>query len=188
MVRVPNGFQAIPQQLEEQYLIAEGPTGRLQHLVTILAAAVDLPEQRVASLRLLARFHNLGREIPDRICSKSGSLTPGERTEMQRHCEIGCRIAQWTPDLASIADWILKHHEWWDGDGYPLGLKGREIPLECRIMAIAEAYEAMTSDRPYRKAMSGIEAVAELQRCAGTQFDPELVEKFVSLLGAGSSD
>jgi HD-GYP domain-containing protein (c-di-GMP phosphodiesterase class II) len=101
---------------------------------------------------------------------------------MQRHSEIGHRIALAAPDLAPIADWILKHHEWWNGKGYPLGLKGTEIPLECRILAVADAYDAMTSDRPYRKAMSHAEAVAELRRCAGTQFDPELVERFIALL------
>lgn len=101
---------------------------------------------------------------------------------MQRHCEIGYRIAQSAPDLVPIADWVLKHHERWDGKGYPLGLKEEEIPLECRILAIADAYDAMTSDRPYRKAMSCEEAVAELLRCAGTQFDPQLVLIFVQML------
>ncbi len=92
------------------------------------------------------------------------------------------RIAQSAPDLVPIADWVLKHHERWDGKGYPLGLKEEEIPLECRILAIADAYDAMTSDRPYRKAMSCEEAVAELLRCAGTQFDPQLVLIFVQML------
>lgn len=73
---------------------------------------------------------------------------------MHRHCEIGHLIAQSTPDLVAISDWVVKHHEWWNGRGYPLGLKGEAIPLECRIFAIADAYVAMTSDRPYRKAMS----------------------------------
>ena len=73
---------------------------------------------------------------------------------MKRHSEIGHRIAQSAPDLQPIADYILRHHEWWNGGGYPLGLSGENIPLECRILAIADAYDAMTSDRPYRKAMS----------------------------------
>ena len=101
---------------------------------------------------------------------------------MRQHCEIGYRIAQSAPDLAPIADWILKHQEWWNGRGYPLGLQGEDIPLECRMLAIADAFDAMTCDRPYRKAMSRAAAVAELVRCAGAQFDPGLVQTFIRLL------
>jgi len=100
---------------------------------------------------------------------------------MQRHSEIGHRIAQSAPDLVPIANWILKHHEWWNGNGYPLGIKEEDIPLECRILAIADAYDAMTSDRPYRKAMRHEEALQELKRYAGTQFDPKLVLIFVNI-------
>ncbi|NLK50934.1 MAG: HD domain-containing protein, partial [Syntrophomonadaceae bacterium] len=85
--------------------------------------------------------------------------------------------------LIPIADWILKHHEWWNGKGYPLGLKGEEIPLECRILAVIDAYTAMTSDRPYRKALLSSEALWELKKGAGTQFDPNLVEKFTEAIG-----
>ena len=98
---------------------------------------------------------------------------------MKRHCEIGYRIAQSSPDLAPIADLILKHHEWWNGKGYPLGLKEEEIPLGCSLLAIADAYESMTSLRPYRKPMSHRDAIKELKKCAGTQFNPELVDKFI---------
>ena len=101
---------------------------------------------------------------------------------MQRHCEIGHRIALSAPDLAQIADWILKHHEWWNGQGYPLGLKGREIPIECRMLAIADAYDAMTSDRPYRKALTHEEALAQLVGGKDTQFDANLVEKFINAI------
>ena len=103
---------------------------------------------------------------------------------MKRHCEIGYRIALSASDLVPIADWILKHHEWWDGQGYPLGIKGEEIPVECRLLAIADAYEALTSARPYRRTFSHWEAVAELRRYAGTQFDPELLEMFLKMLEA----
>jgi HD-GYP domain-containing protein (c-di-GMP phosphodiesterase class II) len=101
---------------------------------------------------------------------------------MKRHSEIGYRIALSSSDLIPIADWILKHHEWWNGQGYPLGIEGEEIPVECRLLAIADAYEALTSPRPYRKTLSHAEAVTELRRYAGTQFDPKLLEKFVQML------
>jgi HD-GYP domain-containing protein (c-di-GMP phosphodiesterase class II) len=101
---------------------------------------------------------------------------------MKRHCEIGYRIALSASDLIPIADWILKHHEWWNGQGYPLGIKGEEIPRECRLLAIAEAYEALTSVRPYRSEFPHAMAVTELLSRSGTQFDPKLLEKFVEML------
>lgn len=175
--------KALMKALEARDFITEGHATRLQKLVTAMGRAIGLSGRNIAELRLLAQFHDIGKVgIPDRILFKPGPLTPEEFNEMQRHCEIGFRIAQSSYDLAPIAEWILKHHEWWNGKGYPLGLKGEEIPLECRILAIADAYDAMTSDRPYRKAMSHEEAVAELKRSAGTQFDPQLVEKFVQVL------
>jgi len=101
---------------------------------------------------------------------------------MQRHSEIGYRIALSAPELVPIADWILKHHEWWDGQGYPAGLKENDIPLECRILALADSYDAMTSDRPYRTAMSKIDALEEIRKFAGIQFDPQLAELFIELI------
>ncbi len=174
--------QTLMKALEARDYITEGHADRLQDMVAGLAAAIGLPQRKITDLRLLARFHDIGKVgIPDRILFKQGTLTPEEYVEMQRHCEIGYRIAQSSPDLAPIADCILKHHEWYNGRGYPLGLKEGEIPLECRILSIADAFDAMTSDRPYRRAMTCAEALAELERCAGTQFDRYLVDKFISL-------
>lgn len=174
--------QVIRRQLEERGLITREHTNRLQQLVTSLAAAIGLPAHTLTALSLLAQFHDLGKVgIPDHILSKPEPLTAEEYAEVRRHCEIGHHLARSVPDLVQIADWILKQYEWWNGSGYPLGLEGEQIPVECRILAVANAYLAMTSDRPYRKALSRPEAVAELRQYAGTQFDPELVEKFIPL-------
>ncbi len=172
--------QTVMSLLEARDFITEGHADRLQEMLIRLARAAGLPESRMTDLRLLAQFHDIGKVgIPDRILLKPGALVPDELVEMRRHCEIGHRIAHSSPDLMPVADWVLKHHEWWNGEGYPLGLAGERIPVECRILSIADAYDAMTSDRPYRKAMSHAAAVAELRRCAGTQFDPALVELFI---------
>lgn len=156
---------------------------RLEKLLANMAVLIELPESISSDLSLLAKFHDIGKVgISDVILFKEGPLTSEEWTEMKRHCEIGYRIALSAPELIPIADWILKHHEWWNGQGYPLGIHGEEIPIECRLLAIADAYEALTSGRPYRRRCSNVEAVAELLTHSGTQFDPILVKKFVQML------
>ena len=161
----------------------QGHCERLQELAASLARSTEMPENETNDLFLLARFHDLGKVgIPDRILFKPGLLADEEWVEMKKHCEIGNRIAQSVPELKPIANWILKHHERWDGTGYPQGLQHLEIPLPCRILAIVDALDAMISDRPYRKAMSQEDAIAELRRHAGTQFDPDLVERFIQIL------
>ena len=169
--------------LEARDFITEEHTERLQNIIVKLATAVGFPENRLTDLKLLVQFHDIGKVgIPDRILFKPGKLTLKEIQEMQRHSEIGYRIAQSAPDLVPIADWILKHHEWWNGNGYPLKLKGEEIPLECRILAIVDAFDAMTNDRPYRQALSWDKALHELKTASGKQFDPFLVEQFAGLV------
>lgn len=175
--------RTLMRTLRARDFITEGHADRLEKLLTNAAALLGLPEATVTDLRLLAQFHDVGKiGIPDSILLKNGPLTSEEWCEMHRHCEIGYRIALSAPDFIPIADWILKHHEWWDGHGYPLALKGGEIPVECRILAIADAYEALTSVRPFRRAFSHAEAVATLQSRSGTQFDPDILDKFVRML------
>jgi HD-GYP domain-containing protein (c-di-GMP phosphodiesterase class II) len=103
---------------------------------------------------------------------------------MQSHLEIGYRIVESTPELAHIGEALLAHHEWWDGTGYPKRLHGEQIPLISRILAIVDAYDVMTHDRSYRTAVSRDEALNELQQCAGTQFDPQLVDAFIQLVSS----
>jgi diguanylate cyclase (GGDEF)-like protein/PAS domain S-box-containing protein len=177
--------QALMMALEARDFVTEGHALRLIELIEAFAGILDLTGAEVIDLRLLAQFHDIGKVgVPDRILFKPGPLDAAETTEMRRHAEMGHRIAQSVPDLLPIADLILKHHEWWDGSGYPLGLTGEEIPLACRLLAIADAYDAMTSNRPYREAMPHDAAVQELQRCAGVQFDPQLVQLFAPVLDA----
>lgn len=180
-------MQTLMKALEARDFITEGHAARMEAQITAFGRALDLPSGMINDLRLLARFHDIGKVgTPDHILFKPGPLTPEETAEMQRHSEIGYRIAQASPDLIPISDWILAHHEWWNGQGYPRGLEGKEIPLACRIISIVDAFDAMTSDRPYRKAMSVGDAVQELKRCAGTQFDPELVKVFTDMLASES--
>lgn len=101
---------------------------------------------------------------------------------MRLHPEKGYLIEVTWPDLSPMADLIIKHHERWDGSGYPLGLSGEKIPVECRILAIVDSFDAMTNDRSYSQARSDKEAITEIKKCAGTQFDPTLVEVFLSLI------
>lgn len=169
--------------LEARDFITEGHGDRMQDLAVILAKASGMSKSSIADIRLLAQFHDIGKVgIPDQILFKPGPLSAEEKLEMQRHCEIGYRIAQSSNDLLPIADCILKHQEWWDGQGYPLGISGEEIPLSCRIISIVDAYDAMTNDRPYRQALDKQTALSELKQGAGTQFDPQLVKLFVRCL------
>ena len=175
--------QTLAKALEVRDFVTGGHADRLQHLIVELAQNVGLADSRLSDLRLFGRFHDVGKVgIPDEILFKPGRLNQEEFEIMKRHCEIGYRIAQSSGDLAPIADWILKHQEWWNGQGYPLGIKAEAIPLPCRILSIVDAYDAMTNDRPYRKAMFHKDAIAELERCAGTQFDPELVKAFKTII------
>ncbi|MCF8038789.1 MAG: PAS domain S-box protein [Desulfohalobiaceae bacterium] len=176
-------LQVLMKALEARDFITEGHCDRLQELILPLARSRNLPEDTVNDLLLLAKVHDLGKlGVPDSILFKPGRLTAEETKEMRKHCEIGHRIAQVVSDLAPIADWILKHHEWWNGRGYPLGLKDKEIPVPCQILALADAYDAMISHRPYRKALPKDQAIAELKRNAGTQFDPDLTKSFIEIL------
>lgn len=176
------------QALQERDFVTGEHVDRMDQLVRDMGEILGLTSNLINDLCLLARFHDIGKVgIPDAILCKPGPLTPDEYAEMQQHTEIGYRIARAATDLQPIAECILKHHEWWNGKGYPLGLKGDEIPLECRILAIVDAYDAIISPRPYREARSVAEALQELERNAGIQFDPFLVEIFIQMINNKNS-
>ena len=137
-------------------------------------------EKDLGELQLLGMLHDIGKiGIDDKILNKPGKLTEEEWIVMKKHPEIGYRIARASHKLSRIADYILSHHERWDGMGYPRGLKGEDIPLLSRILSVADAYDAMTEDRIYRKALSKEEAIEEIRRNSGSQFDPLIANIFI---------
>ncbi|MEW6307585.1 MAG: diguanylate cyclase [Bacillota bacterium] len=173
--------RALQTVLAAKDYISAGHVARVLDLSWRLGVAAGLPKQDLADLRLFAEVHDLGKMgIPDHILFKPSSLSDSELEQVQLHVTVGYEIAKSTPQLAHIADFILHHHEWWDGGGYPGGVRGEDIPLPSRILAIADAYDIITTGRPYRPAVSRADALAELRRCAGTQFDPRLVELFAT--------
>jgi putative nucleotidyltransferase with HDIG domain len=163
-------------------------TGTADHSQTVgrycalIAHELDVPEERVDRIQVAGILHDIGKiGLPDTILRKRGTLSEAERAQVRRHPEIGAEILR-SDDFDDIRDWVLSHHERPDGKGYPQGLTGEEIPLEARILAVADAFEAMTSDRTYRVAIAKQSARAELLRCAGTQFDPRVVAAFLAAL------
>jgi diguanylate cyclase (GGDEF)-like protein len=177
-----NLVKTLMKTLEAKDFITEGHASRMQELATAMGQKLKLPLHTIDLIQLLTKFHDIGKVgIPDSILKKTGPLTDDEWKVMKTHCDIGRRIADESVELKDIAHLILKHQEKWDGSGYPLGLAGTEIPIECRILTIVDSFDAMTNDRPYRKAMSIEAALAEVRLCSGTQFDPELVEIFLSI-------
>ncbi len=138
--------QALLAALAERDYITEGHAQRLSDLCIKVGEKAKLSSRQLADLAILAQVHDLGKVgIPDQILFKKGTLTSEEWVTMKSHPEKGYRIAISSPDIASVSEYILKHHERWDGEGYPLGIAGEEIPIECRILAIVDAYDAMTN-------------------------------------------
>ncbi|NCB41991.1 MAG: diguanylate cyclase [Clostridia bacterium] len=176
----------LSKMLAERDYITEGHGDRMQKNMKAMASALNFSQDSTNDLLLFAQFHDIGKiGVPDAILYKAAPLSESEWFEMKRHSEIGFRIAESSPDLRHISEWILKHHEWWDGKGYPYGLRGLNIPLECRILSVIDAFDAMTNDRPYQAAKSQEEALEELRRFSGRQFDPELVELFTNRIAGG---
>lgn len=156
---------------------------RMERHCHLIGRKLQLSSKEMDELSLLAILHDIGKvSVNPNILQKAGPLTSAEWIEMKRHTEIGYRIAQTTPELAAVADFILAHHERWDGKGYPRKLKGDAIPLPCRILAVTDAFDAMTNDRVYRNAIDTEAAIAEIKQNAGTQFDPAIVNLFVEIV------
>jgi response regulator RpfG family c-di-GMP phosphodiesterase len=173
------------QALEESDMYTRGHSERVAVYTEILARGITLPDAEIRRMVQAGVMHDVGKiGVRYDMLNKPGKLTPEEVAVFRQHPEKGKRILEPVPCLHGLIDGCWCHHEWFDGGGYPRGLAGDAIPLVGRVVAIADAYDAMTSDRAYRRALPHEVAVGEIERCAGTQFDPELAEAFVRLVEA----
>jgi len=158
---------------------AKGHSSRVTVFAQTMARRIGLDKERVSILRLGALLHDVGKlAVPSSVLLKRGPLTEDEFGQMRRHPAAGARMLETLGAPPTILPVVLHHHERWDGAGYPTGRRGEEIPLEARVLCIVDSFDAMTSTRPYRAPRKPDEALDELERCAGTQFDPELVFAF----------
>lgn len=182
-------ISSLRKTLEESDFETKEHAERTRILAAEYGYKLKLSMNQIDDLKMLAVLHDIGKlAIPDNILLKPGKLTPNEWEIMKTHTNKGYDIASSSYEISTIAKAILCHHERWDGTGYPEGLKGEEIPILDRIISIIDAYDVMTHDRPYHKAVSKDEAVKELLTCSGTQFDPNLVPKFIEIINDKERD
>ncbi|PYU12196.1 MAG: two-component system response regulator [Acidobacteria bacterium] len=175
-------LEALGGALDLKDAETEGHCQRVTAFTISIAKAMQVDPQLLPCIARAAFLHDIGKmAIPDQILRKPGPLTDEERHIMRRHCEIGHAMLSRIPFLGDAAEIVLAHQEFYDGTGYPRGLRGEGIPLGARIFAVADALDAMISDRPYRRALPISHAREEIKRCAGTQFDPAVVKVFLSM-------
>ena len=173
-------IKLIAAALDAKDPYTHGHSMRVTMYSMILAKKLNLDDTMLEEIETAGLLHDIGKiGIPQSILCKPGKLTNEEFEVMKSHPEQGEKMLKDIKKLTLISNWLRTHHEKWDGTGYPNGLKGEEIPLSGRIIALADTYDAMTSDRPYRKALSHETAIDEIKRCAGTQFDPVLAQLFI---------
>lgn len=176
-------IESLKKSLKENNYDTEEHAERTSSMALLLGKRLGLSDGELNELELLAMLHDIGKlSIPDKILNKPTKLDDDEFEQIKMHTVKGYEIARITPELVDIAEYILHHHERWDGTGYPSQLKGEEIPLLSRIISIIDSHDVMTHDRVYHKAMTEEEAIAEIKRCSGTQFDPHIAKVFIELL------
>lgn len=164
-----------------------GHSTRVARLALKIGKAVGLSRKELEDLEIAGLFHDVGKlKTPDYVLLKDGPLNPVEQREITSHCDYGAAILTRASSLQKYIPAVRHHHEWYNGEGYPDGLREDEIPLHAAIIAVADAFDAMTSTRPYKSSLTREEAVQELVRFSGTQFNPRLIETFVAMLHAES--
>jgi len=177
---------AISRALEERDQ-TYGHGARVAALAEPVAYRLDWDDAKVGSLRFGALLHDVGKVSVRRdVLLKSGPLTLDEVAEIRVHPRAGAELVVPIRNARQALPYVLFHHEWWDGSGYPTGMKGRCIHVEARVLAVADAFDAMTSARPYRHALTTDRALQEIERCSGTQFDPEIAELFCDVWSSQS--
>jgi putative nucleotidyltransferase with HDIG domain len=175
-------LRALSMALDVRDRETEGHAQRVARYMDLMARELRSPKLDVRTLRRGALLHDVGKiGIPDEILRKTGELDGAQWRIMKRHPAYGARILAGIPYLSGAAEIVHHHHERFDGSGYPEGLAGEDIPLGARVFALADALDAMTSDRPYRRAMSLEDAITEIERCSGKQFDPAIVSAFLRI-------
>lgn len=175
-------IKSIAQALDAKDPYTHGHSMRVTLYSLALARPLNLSDELLEEIEITGLLHDIGKiAIPEKILLKPGKLTDEEFEIIKTHPELGEKLVEGIEKLRVISNWLKSHHEKYNGSGYPEGLKGEEIPLSSRIIAIADTYDAMTSSRSYRSALSHQQAISEVQRCAGTQFDPKLAEIFVNI-------
>jgi cyclic di-GMP phosphodiesterase len=175
-------LEALGSALDLKDAETEGHCQRVTAFCISIARAMPVPALYLPILARAAFLHDIGKmAIPDSILRKPGPLDDAEKNKMREHCEIGYHMLTRIPFLRDAAEIVLAHQEFFDGSGYPRGLKGDQIPLGARIFTIADSLDAMISDRPYRRALPMSHAREEIRRCSGSQFDPRVVEVFMSI-------
>jgi len=178
-------IEALELAIDAKDQTAQSHIRRVQVYAAGLAKAVGLSEPEIQGVRTAALLHDIGKlAVPEHILSKPGPLTQEEFQKVRIHPQVGAEIIAAVPFPYPVAPLILSHHERWDGQGYPLGLKGENIPFEARVVAVADAFHAMISNRPYRRAIAQRDAMEILRAGRGTQWDPQIVDSMIAMLEA----
>jgi HD-GYP domain-containing protein (c-di-GMP phosphodiesterase class II) len=177
----------LARAIEARDPYSSGHAARVTAIAEVIAARLGWDEDQIDVLRIGAALHDIGKlDVPDTVLRKPGPLDEAELDHVRAHPQDGACMVGLVPKYRAAVPAVLHHHERWDGHGYPSGRAGTEIPIEARVLAVADAFDAMTSDRPYRRALNQGHALAELERCSGTQFDPEVIAVFIEAWRQGA--